>query len=177
MYLSTDKTKKELGNEAFIYKLMVEDTESAQNVAQFIKSEIQTTLPGVTIELEVIPKKNRVERMQAGDFKSVLTRWGHHYADIMTSLDIWTTNSHNNYDFWSNEEYDKVIQSSKEGEPASNHEARWEALKKAEKTVMDEAVILPVYQKGNAVMIKKNVSGIENHSVGVQRILKNVTMN
>ena len=185
-YLSTDKAKaldyynkakEELGKEAFTYKMMVEDTESAQNVAQFIQSEIQTTLPGVTIELEVMPKKNRVERMQAGDFESVLTRWGPDYADPMTYLDMWTTDSPNNYGFWSNAEYDKVIQSAKDGELALNPEARWEALKKAEKTVMDEAVILPVYQKGNAVMIKKNVSGIENHSVGVPRILKNVTMN
>jgi oligopeptide transport system substrate-binding protein len=185
-YLSTDKTKaleyynkakEELGKEAFTYKLMVEDTESAQNVAQFIQSEIQTTLPGVTIELEVMPKKNRVERMQSGDFEAVLTRWGPDYADPMTYLDMWTTDSPNNYGFWSNAEYDAVIQSAKDGELALDPEARWTALQNAEKTVMDQAVILPVYQKGNAVMIKSNVSGVENHSVGVPRIFKNATKN
>lgn len=185
-YLSTDKAKaleyfnkakEELGKEAFTYKMMVEDTESAQNVAQFIQSEIQTTLPGVTIELEVMPKKNRVERMQSGDFEAVLTRWGPDYADPMTYLDMWTTDSPNNYGFWSNEEYDSVIQSAKDGELALDPEARWESLKNAEKTVMDQAVILPVYQKGNAVMIKSNVSGVENHSVGVPRIFKNATKN
>lgn len=185
-YLSTDKkkaleyynkAKEELGKEAFTYKMMVEDTESAQNVAQFIQSEIQTTLPGVTIELEVMPKKNRVERMQSGDFEAVLTRWGPDYADPMTYLDMWITDSPNNYGFWSNKEYDAVIQSAKDGELALDPEARWEALKEAEKTVMDTAVILPVYQKGNAVMIKSNVSGVEHHSVGVPRIFKNVTKN
>lgn len=185
-YLSTDKAKaleyfnkakEELGKEAFTYKMMVEDTESAQNVAQFIQSEIQTTLPGVTIELEVMPKKNRVERMQSGDFEAVLTRWGPDYADPMTYLDMWTTDSPNNYGFWSNAEYDSVIQSAKDGELALDPEARWESLKNAEKTVMDQAVILPVYQKGNAVMIKSNVSGVENHSVGVPRIFKNATKN
>lgn len=185
-YLSTDKAKaleyynkakEELGKEAFTYKLMVEDTEAAQNVAQFIQSEIQTTLPGVTIELEVMPKKNRVERMQSGDFEVVLTRWGPDYADPMTYLDMWITDSPNNYGFWSNAEYDAVIQSAKDGELALDPEARWTALQNAEKTVMDQAVILPVYQKGNAVMIKSNVSGVENHSVGVPRIFKNVTKN
>lgn len=185
-YLSTDKAKalefynkakEELGKEAFTYKMMVEDTESAQNVAQFIQSEIQTTLPGVKIELEVMPKKNRVERMQSGDFEAVLTRWGPDYADPMTYLDMWTSDSPNNYGFWSNAEYDAVIQSAKDGELALNPEARWEALKNAEKTVMEQAVILPVYQKGNAVMIKNGVSGVENHSVGVPRIFKNVNKN
>ena len=56
--------------------MVVEDTESAQNVAEFIQSEIQTNLPGVTIQLEVLPKKNRVDRMQNGEFELGLTRWG-----------------------------------------------------------------------------------------------------
>ena len=185
-YLQTDKAKaldyynkakSELGKEAFTYKMMVEDTESAQNVAQFIQSEIQTTLPGVTVELEVMPKKNRVERMQSGDFEVVITRWGPDYADPMTYLDMWTTDSPNNYGFWSNAEFDETIQSAKDGELSLDPKARWEELKKAEKTVMDTAVILPVYQKGNAVMIKSNVSGVEHHSVGVTRIYKNVNKN
>ena len=181
-YLSTDKAKaveyyekakSELSKDSFSYKMLVEDTESAQNVAQFIQSEIQTTLPGVTITLEVLPKKNRVERMQNGDYEIGFTRWGPDYADPMTYLDMWTTDSPNNYGLWSNTEYDAVIESAKSGDLALDPEARWEALKNAEKTVMDEAVIAPVYQKGNAVMIKKNVSNIEFHSVGVSRIYKN----
>lgn len=185
-YLSTDKAKaleyynkakQELGKDSFTYTMIVEDTESAQNVAQFIQAEIQTTLPGVTMNIETMPKKNRVERMQAGDFEIGLTRWGPDYADPMTYLDMWTTDSPNNYGFWSNSEYDAIIQSAKDGELALDPEKRWEELKKAEAMVMDEAVIFPVYQKGNAVMIKSTVSGIEFHSVGVNRIFKNTTKN
>ena len=185
-YLSTDKAlaleyfntaKAELGTEEFAYTLIVEDTESAQNVAQFIQSEIQTTLPGITITIETMPKKNRVERMQNGDFELGLTRWGPDYADPMTYLDMWTTGSSNNYGFWSNPEYDAIIQSAKDGELALDLEARWAALKQAEKMVMDEAVILPVYQKGNAVMIKGAVSGVEFHSIGINRIYKNAVKN
>lgn len=185
-YLLTDKVKaleyfnlakKELGKEEFKLSMIVEDTESAQNVAQFIQAEIQTTLPGVTINLEVMPKKNRVERLQNGDYELGLTRWGPDYADPMTYLDMWSTNSSNNYGLWSNAQYDEIIQSSKNGKLAVNPEARWEELKRAESIVMDEAVILPVYQKGNAVMIKSNVKNVEFHSVGVTRIFKNVTKN
>ena len=184
-YLSTDKAKaveyfnkakEELGKDSFEYTLIVEDTESAQNVAQFIQSEIQTTLPGVKINLETMPKKNRVERMQNGDFEVGLTRWGPDYADPMTYLDMWTTGSSNNYGFWSNADYDAIIQSAKDGDLSLDPEKRWEELKKAEAIVMDEAVILPVYQKGSAVMIKSRVEGIEFHSVGVNRIFKNATI-
>lgn len=185
-YLSTDKdkakeywetAKKELNISELKYTMIVEDTESAMNVAQFIQSEIQTTLSGITVELQTMPKKNRVERMQAGDFELGLTRWGPDYADPMTYLDMWTTDSPNNYGFWSNAEYDSTIESAKKGELALDLTARWEALKKAETTVMDEAVILPVYQKGDAVMIKTGVEGVEFHSVGINRIYKNTTKN
>lgn len=185
-YLSTDKAKaldyynkakQELGKSSFTYTMIVEDTESAQNVAQFIQAEIQTTLPGVTIKIETMPKKNRVERMQKGTFELGLTRWGPDYADPMTYLDMWVTNSPNNYGFWSNTDYDAIIKSAKTGALALDPAKRWEELKKAEGIVMDKAVIFPVYQKSNAVMIKKNVTGIEFHAVGVSPVFKNVVKN
>ena len=186
-YLSTDKAKAveyynkaktELGKSAFTYTLLVEDTESAQTVAQFIQSEIKTTLPGVTIKLEVLPKKNRLERMRegaAGKYELGLTRWGPDYADPMTYLDMWITGAANNSGSWSNSKYDAIIKSAKVGELSLDAKKRWEELKNAEAMVMDEAAILPVYQKGNAVLIKKNVSNVEFHSVGINRGYKNTT--
>ncbi len=183
-YFKTDKAealkyweeaKKELGVETLTYTMIVEDTESAINVAQFLQSEIQTTLPGITINLEQLPKKNRVERMQAGEFEIGLTRWGPDYADPMTYLDMWITDSPNNYGFWSNEEYDSIIQSAKKGELALDPAARWKALIGAEKIVCDNAVIFPVYQKGNAVMQKAGVEGVEFHSIAINRYFKNTT--
>lgn len=185
-YLSTNKAKaleywnaakSELNVSELKYTMIVEDTESAINVAQFIQQEIQTTLPGFKVEIQNMPKKNRVERMQQGDFELGLTRWGPDYADPMTYLDMWTTGSPNNYGFWSNTEFDSIIESAKKGDLALDVVARWEALKKAETIVMDNAVIFPVYQKGDAVMIKSGVEGIEFHSVGINRIFKNTAKN
>jgi len=185
-YLETDKTKalefwnaglKELGVTELSYTMLVEDTEASINVAQFLQSEWQTALPGLTVELQTMPKKNRVERMQAGDYELVLTRWGPDYADPMTYLDMWTSDSSNNYGMWSNAEYDALIEDAKKGELALDLEARWDALKDAEKMVMDEAVIMPVYQKGDAVMVRSGVEGIEFHSVGINRVFKNTKKN
>jgi len=167
------KGLEELGVEGLTYTMLVEDTEASINVAQFLQSEWQAALPGLTVELQTMPKKNRVERMQAGDYELVLTRWGPDYADPMTYLDMWTTGSSNNYGSWSNADYDAIIEDAKRGELALDPAARWEALKEAEKIVMDEAVILPVYQKGDAVMVRTGVEGVEFHSVGINRVFKN----
>ncbi|MNO13531.1 Oligopeptide-binding protein OppA precursor [compost metagenome] len=167
-----EKAKADLGISSINLELLFEDTESATLVAQYIQSEIESTLPGVTFTLKSQPKKNRVELMQQGDYEVGLTRWGPDYADPMTYLDMWTTGSPNNYGAWENKEYDELVNRASKGDLASKPEERWEALKKAEGIVMDQAVIFPVYQKGNAVLIKPEVSGIEFHSVGVNIFYK-----
>lgn len=172
-----EAAKKELGVDSLSYTMIVEDTESAINVAQFIQAEIQATLPGITITLEQMPKKNRVERLEQGEFELGLTRWGPDYADPMTYLDMWTTNSPNNYGFWSNAKYDEIIESAKKGELATDVNKRWEALVEAEKIAIDDVVIMPVYQKGNAVMQRTGVENVEYHSVTLNRYFKNTTKN
>ena len=102
-----------------------------------------------------------------------LTRWGPDYADPMTYLNMWITGNNNNYGFWSNADYDAIIKSCISGELALDATARWAALHDAEKIIMDNMVILPVYQKNNAQMIKANVIGIESHPIALNRVFKN----
>lgn len=169
-----NKAKQELGKDTFEFELLFEDTEASKKVAEYLKSEIETTLPGMTINLKQQPKKARLQAMQNDEYELGLTRWGPDYADPMTYLDMWITDASYNYGHWSNAEYDKLIYDASKGELTSDLPARWEALKQAEKLCMDEANILPVYQTGSAVMIKKGVSGFEFHSVGVPTIYHNL---
>ena len=170
-----EEAKEELGDEAYSFNLVVEDTESAVNVAQMIKSQVESNLEGVTLEIEQMPKKTRLDRMNKKDYELGLTRWGPDYADPMTYLDIWVTDGGNNNGSWSSEKYDELIFSSQDGELSHDKEARWEALKEAEEILLEDAGILPVYQKGSAVMMKENISGVDFHSVGLTRVYKNAT--
>jgi oligopeptide transport system substrate-binding protein len=90
---------------------------------------------------------------------------------------MWTTGNPNNYGFWSNKDYDSIIESSKKGELALDPVKRWKSLADAEKIVCDDAVIFPVYQKGNAVMQKAGVEGIDFHSIAINRYFKNTVKN
>ncbi|MGP6139098.1 peptide ABC transporter substrate-binding protein [Jeotgalibaca sp. A127] len=171
-----EEAKEELGAEEFTFSLLVEDTESAINVSQMIKSQVEANLEGLTVEIEQMPKKTRLERMQQKDYDMGLTRWGPDYADPMTYLDLWVTDASNNNGSWSNEKYDELVESSKTGDLANDEEARWEALKEAESILLNDAAILPVYQKGSAVMVKSNVKGVDSHAVGVPKVYKNATI-
>ena len=147
--------------------------DAPQKVAQVLKEQWETTLPGLTVNLVIEPKKQRVEDMQNGNFQIGLTRWGPGYADPMTYLSMWVTGNSNNYGLWSNAEYDAIIAECTTGDLCTDAEGRWARLYDAEKIVMDEAVIFPLYAQCNAEMVSSNVSGIEFHPVALNRVYKN----
>ncbi len=165
--------KEELGIETFTFQLLVEDQTETQNVAAVLKEQLESTLDGLTVEIVVEPKKQRVEDIQNGDYEVCLTRWGPDYADPMTYLNMWTTDNSNNYGFWSNAEFDQLIADCTTGAYITDMEARWNAMYEAETIVMNEAVIAPIYTKADANMIKSNVVGIEFHPVALNRVYKN----
>ncbi len=168
------KGLEELGVDSIELEMIHDADDAPIKVAQVVKEQLETTLPGLTVNLSQMPKKNRVERMQEGEFEIALTRWGPDYADPMTYLGMWVTGNANNYGLWSNEEYDAIIAECTTGDLATDAEARWTRLYDAEKIVMDEAVIFPLYTQCNAVMTASNVTGIEYHPVALNRVYKNV---
>ena len=168
-----ETAKQELGADSFAFDMVVDSDDAPQKVAQVVKEQLETTLPGLTINLVVEPKKQRVEDMQNGTFELGLTRWGPDYADPMTYLSMWTSGNSNNYGLWSNADYDAIIEECSTGDLCTDPEGRWAAMYDAEKIVMDEAVIYPLYTQCNAQMINPNVTGIEFHPVALNRVYKN----
>lgn len=167
-----EAAKAELGTDTFEFELLVEDQTETQNVAAVIKDQVEKALPGVTLNIKVEPKKQRVADIQDGNYEVCLTRWGPDYADPMTYLNMWITGCSNNYGLWSDAEFDAIIADCTTGAYVTDAEARWNAMYDAEKIVMDQAVIVPLYTKANANMIKTGVEGIEFHPVALNRVYK-----
>lgn len=163
----------ELGISELTLDMVVDADDAPQKVAQVLKEQWETTLPGLTVNLVIEPKKQRVEDMQNGNFQLGLTRWGPDYADPMTYLGMWITDNSNNYGLWSNAEYDAIIAECTTGDLCTDAEGRWARLYDAEKIVMDEAVIFPLYTQCNAEMMSSKVTGVEFHPVALNRVYKN----
>ena len=174
-----EKAKKELGVDSFEFTLIYGNNEGDEvtKVAQSIKEQIEENLEGgVILNLQAMTKAERLDKMQEDNYDVALTRWGPDYADPMTYLGMWITNNSNNYGFWSNAEYDKIIADCTTGAYVSDYDARWAALYDAETLVMQEAVIAPLYTKANANLINPSVQGIEFHPVALNRVYKNTTV-
>ena len=166
------KGLEELGESSMTINMLVDADDAPQKVAQVLQEQLQNALPGLTINITVEPKKQRVQDMQDGNFQLGLTRWGPDYDDPMTYLGMWVTNNSNNYGLWSDKDYDAIIDKCTTGDLVSDTQVRWDAMYDAEKIVMDQAVIFPLYTQCNAMMVKSNVKGIEYHPVALNRVYK-----
>ena len=171
-----EKAKTELGVDSFEFDMVVDDDAQPQAVAAYLQQQIESALPDVKINITIKPKKQRVLDLQNGDFEIGLTRWGPDYADPTTYLNMWVTGNNNNYGLWSNAEYDALIESATTGEASADPQARWDALHQAEAIAVRDLVIIPLYEKSNATMVKSYVSGVENHSVALNRVYKNTVV-
>ena len=169
---------EELGTDTFTFTMIYGNNEGDEvaKVAQAIKSQIEETLPDITINLQPMTKAERIDKMQNDNYDVALTRWGPDYADPMTYLGMWITDNSNNYGFWSNEQYDAIIADCTTGAYISDYDARWAAMYDAEALVMNEAVIAPLYTKSNANLITAGANGIEFHPVALNRVYKNATI-
>lgn len=167
------KGLEELGITELTLDMVVDADDAPQKVAQVLKEQWETTLPGLTVNLTVEPKKQRVQDMQDGNFELGLTRWGPDYADPMTYLGMWVSGNSNNYGLWSNSEYDAIIEECTTGDLCTDAEGRWERLYDAERLVMEDAVIFPLYTQCNAEMMSSKVTGVEFHPVALNRVYKN----
>ena len=175
-YLKT--AKEELGVDTFEFTMIYGNNEGDEvaKVAQAIKEQVEGNLEGVTINLQGMTKSERLDKMQNDNYDVALTRWGPDYADPMTYLGMWVTNNSNNYGFWSNAEYDKIIADCTTGEYITDYDKRWAALYDAETLVLQEAVIAPLYTKANANLINAAATDIEFHPVALNRVYKDAQL-
>jgi len=97
-----------------------------------------------------------------GNFTMATGAWFGDYPDPMTFLEMFTSYSGNNVAFWQNEEFDKAIEESK----IVIGPERDEKLYRAEKLMMDDSIIMPIFYYTSPIMVQNRVSGWEYTSLG-----------
>ncbi len=140
-----EKAKAELGVDSievsFLYN---EDTQIAATAA-YIQSELQKTLPGLTVKLNVTTYNQRVADMSSGNYEFGITRWYADYQDPSTFLDMWIDGTSLNYGKWYNEEYNDLYQLVI-GEYALDDELRIATQAQMEKIFLEDGGACPLYQ-------------------------------
>lgn len=154
---------EELGTDTVELEFLNYDSETAKQIGEFIKGELEKNLEGMTVTIKQQPFNNKLELESAGDFEMSFAGWGPDYQDPMTFVDLFVTDGPYNRGKWSNEEFDALIESAK---TSTDAEQRWADLAAAEKIVLEESAISPVYQRGSARLTKPYVKDIVEHAFG-----------
>ena len=168
---------EELGQKEFSFEMTIEDTDTIAKVAAFLQDQIQTKLPGVTISIRTVSRKQLNSDMRAGEYNIGLTRWGADYLDPMTFLALWKTDASNNFGGWSSPEYDAILDECTTGTLAADDQGRWGALHDAEQIAMENCVVVPLYETHSCVLQNPQVEGLTYQPYGILRNYKYVTIN
>ena len=162
-----ETAKSELGIDSLDFEILASDTDSTKKVIEYIQSAVQDTLDGVKISLSPVPFSVRLDRSNTGDFDVVMGGWGADYADASSFTDLFVTGNSYNRGRWSNETYDAAVKASGSTN-ADDPEARWQDLLDAEKVIMDQQGVTPVYQNVEAHLRAPKVKGVVSHGAGAQ---------
>ncbi|MES3696020.1 hypothetical protein ABFP08_12685 [Mammaliicoccus sciuri] len=84
---------------------------------------------------------------------------GPDYPDPMTFLDLFhseTTKGETGYD---NPEYDKIINKGKSS-LLQDPDKRWQELARGEEMLLNDGMVIPLYQKGKARLTKKKFTDV-----------------
>ncbi|HWR28893.1 MAG TPA: peptide ABC transporter substrate-binding protein [Negativicutes bacterium] len=98
------------------------------------------------------------------DFQMARETWTGDYPDPLTFLDLFVSGGSNNAPDYRNPAYDKLIAEAQQGLD-QNQRMQW--LHDAEKIIIDEAVVAPVFFMTNPVMIHAHVKGVLRSILGV----------
>ncbi|MGF7400231.1 peptide ABC transporter substrate-binding protein [Thermoanaerobacterium thermosaccharolyticum] len=136
--------------------LLGDDTDNAKKYDQALQQMWKQNL-GVNVQIQNVAFKVRLDMMDKGNYDMVFAGWGADYNDPLTFLDMWETNNGNNTAFYSNPEYDKLIDEAKVN---GDLKSRNDQLIQAEKILMNDMPIGPVYFQARPFVVKPYVKDL-----------------
>ena len=157
------KGLEELGIDSLESGYLGGDTETSKKYDTYVIDQLQTNLEGLKVNLESVPFKIRLDKDTSQDYDLQAAGWGPDYLDPMTFSDLWVTDGGNNHMGYSNPEYDKLIADTAKETDVNK---RFEMLAKAEKILLDDAAVVPLYQRADNYLINPKVEGVAFHVFG-----------
>ncbi|HAP5468281.1 TPA: peptide pheromone-binding protein TraC [Enterococcus faecalis] len=158
-YWETAKSNDKV-SEKLELDILVGDGEFEKKAGEFLQGQLEENLEGLKVNITPVPANVFMERLTKKDFNLSLSGWQADYADPISFLANFETNSPLNHGGYSNKNYDELIK--------DTSSKRWQELKKAEKLVIDDAGVVPVFQVGIARLQKNTISNLMIHPVGAR---------
>jgi peptide/nickel transport system substrate-binding protein len=170
------QAKKETGKSKFNLTYITTDADNNKTTAEYLASQIEQVLPGVTVTIQTLPSNSLQERYLAGKYDIAFGQWMPDFKDPITYLDMFTSTSGLNHVNYRNAAYDKLLAAAANSD-AADETKRWDDLLQAEKILLQQDyAIAPIYQQQDAILQNKKVSGVVKHAFGSPYSFKYITV-
>jgi len=155
---------KEIGMKKLDIKLLSDDTDGAKKSTEYIQGQWQK-LDNLKVSNQNVPFKTRLQRSQNGNFDTVISAWNADFSDPISFLSLFTSDNSYNNGRYKSAVYDTNIKNA-EGKDANNAKARWNDMVTAEKQLMKDQGVAPIYQQAEAHLVRTNLKGIIYNTAG-----------
>lgn len=137
------------------FTLLYNTSENHQKIAEAIQQMWKKNL-GIEVSLQNVEWQVFDTMEISLDFDIARAGWSPDYMDPMSFIDMFMTEGGNNNTGWGKAEYDNLVG---EANSTADQKARMEAMHKAEKILMDEMPVMPIYFYTHPILIKENIKG------------------
>lgn len=152
-----NKGLEELGVDSIELELLTDDREGAtKTFNENLAHQLETNLPGLKVNIKPVPFKNRLQLDTDQDYELQVAGWGPDYLDPFTFLSLFVTDGGNNKMGYSNAEYDQLIS---ETQTTTDQEQRYQKFLEAEKILLEESGIAPLYQRARSQLHSPKIQG------------------
>ncbi len=138
------------------FVLIYNTSEAHKKIAQAAQEMWRVNL-GVEVGLENMDFQVKLDREKAGDFNISRAGWIGDYMDPITFIELWESSSSFNDAKYDNPEYDKMVKIAK---TSGDKAERFEAMRAAEKMVMEDLPVIPVYFYTQPYAQKSYLTGV-----------------
>lgn len=158
---------EELGMEEVTLTLLNFDTEASKSTGEYIQNQLETNLPGLTVEVKQVPNKQKLDMEANGDYDLSHSGLTPSYPDPLASLEVFMSDNGKNNIGYASSTYDEMIENANSVEYIFDQEARWEMLNDAEDyLIYEDYAIVPLYQKGTSYLQSPKVENLYMHKFG-----------
>ena len=140
-------------------EILFNTNEGHRKVALAIQQMWQNEL-GIEVELVNQDWKVYLSREMVGDFQISRAGWIGDYEDPNTFLDLMRPNRGNNKTGWENMDFDALVE---EENTINDQDKRYELLNEAEKILIDNMPIIPLYTYVRVYQLSSYVKGFNPH--------------
>lgn len=157
--------KEELGDSIELSLLVAEDYTNTQT-AEYVQSQIQETLDGVTVTVNKQPKNNVNQTRADSNYDMSISGWIAGDNNLGYYFILYENGSAYNYGNYQNEKFNQLVTDAKTVN-ANDVNQQFEDYKQAETILLEEdAAQVPLYQGASNYLINPKVKGIQYHLYG-----------